>query len=333
MTTLGDIRKRQSSDSRTLLDRAKPIKIKASRGLPSRKPGTKDWNLAVFLGDPQIGYRLFPDGELDPFHDEAAISAALNFMAYLEATFGIDTVVNLGDFLDLAPNGRFFQEATYNGTQNASIQYGHNFLMRQRAACPNARIVLVEGNHDARMGKYQQVFAPANAGLLRAGIETQSWPPASVPYLLNVEAADVEYIDAYPAGEFWVNRRLRAIHGSKVRSNGSTASGYINDNPHISTIFGHVHRLEAQYKTLHDHASRGPQRSLAASPGCLCRIDGAVPSYGSGIHHDGRPAVRYENWQHGIGLAWYKNTKIDQRFFYENCLILDGTIVYDGKEF
>ena len=37
--------------------------------------------------------------------------------------------------------------------------------------------------------------------------------------------------------------------------------------------------------------------------GCLARIDGAVPSYHSGVDEDGRPERYIEDWQQGLGVV------------------------------
>jgi RNA polymerase sigma-32 factor len=57
-------------------------------------------------------------------------------------------------------------------------------------------------------------------------------------------------------------------------------------------VFGHAHRQELQYKTVAN--GDGPIRSVSASPGCLCRVDGAVPSYGSGLNDNGRAEIAKE---------------------------------------
>jgi hypothetical protein len=69
---------------------------------------------------------------------------------------------------------------------------------------------------------------------------------------------------------------------------------------------------------------------MAASPGCLARIDGAVPSTKGGIDLDGRPLTRVEDWQQGIGIVRYEEG--DGRFTYENVAIHNGWCMWQGKE-
>ena len=55
-------------------------------------------------------------------------------------------------------------------------------------------------------------------------------------------------------------------------------------------------------------ATAGGRRSdiVAASPGCLCRVDGAVPSKKSGTDIHGRPVSTIEEWQQGAAVVTYE---------------------------
>lgn len=293
----------------------------------ARTQNKGDWKTAVVLPDPQIGFRKFDDGSLDPFHDEEAMNVAIQIIEYEQTKNSVEQVVNLGDYLDLPSQGKYAQEATFANTTQLAIDAGYKFLAQQCAAAPDAEIVLVEGNHDRRMQNFVEANALAAFGLKRA-MMPDTWPVMSLPYLLRLDELNVTYIDAYPAGKHWINDQLRAIHGNKVRSNGSTAAAYTNDMGHISTVFGHTHRLEIQSRTTWDRM--GKIRSMAISPGCLCRVDGAVPSVNGAIGIDGRPAEIFENWQNGIAVIKYK----DSGEFFVNLIQIDeGRTVYEGLEF
>jgi hypothetical protein len=309
-----------------VVQQAKPVVINAPKK-PNKAPALiGGWKQAVILPDPQIGFRQFDD-KLDPFHDDAAMNVALQVTAALEHENGVDQVVNLGDFLDLPAQGKYEQEAAFAFTTQQAIDRGHLFLGEQRAAAPNAKIVVLEGNHDRRMQKFVQANALAAFGLRRANVP-DSWPVMSLPYLLRLDELDIEYIDAYPAGMWWINDSLRAIHGDKVNSGGSTAMKYTNEMPHISTVFGHIHRQEIQSKTTFDRA--GKIKAMAISPGCLCRVDGAVPSVKGSVGIDGRPVTYYENWQQGISVITYKP---EGSFHVELVHIDDGKTLFRGQEF
>lgn len=305
------------------VDRSQPVVLAAPKKVTPKK---SKHTVHVALPDPQIGYRDL-GSRLDPFHDESAMDVALQITSFIEETDRLDTVVNLGDFLDLPSQGRFEQEAAFASTTQAAFDRGHLFLQQQRqAAGPKAKIVLVEGNHDRRMEKFITANMLSAFGLRRAN--TAELPAMSIPYLLRLGEIGVEYIDAYPAGAYWITESLRAIHGTKARSNGSTAAAYTNADPHISTIFGHSHRLEIQSKTVYNGA--GAIRSVAVSPGCLCRVDGAVPSVNGSTHIDGSPARHWENWQQGVAVI---TVEPNGEFFTELVQIKDGQAWFRGKKF
>lgn len=306
-----------------VVDQPAPVTFKPNPSKPKKAEG---WELAVILPDTQIGYHRTEAEEI-PFHDHAAIRCALSVLNHLQRRHGVQQVIWLGDFLDLPEQSRWAQEPSFARTTQMSVDYGYRLLAEAKALAPDARHVLVEGNHDKRLGDYAKRNAMASFGLRRADM-TDGWPVLSVPYLLRMDELGVEYIDAWPAGEHWVNDRLRVIHGNKVTSGGSTANLTVKDSPNISTIFGHVHRIEMQYKTVHDRS--GPIRSVAFSPGCLCRVDGAVPSFNSANHLDGTPALHYENWQQGMAGVWYHP---DGRFHIIPIHIMDGWTVFEGHEF
>jgi hypothetical protein len=195
-----------------------------------------------------------------------------------------------------------------------------------RRAAPNARIVWLAGNHEERLPNYVLDNAKAAFGL-RRGNTPQSWPVLSVPFLCRFDDFGVEFLPGYPASAFWINQRLRVIHGDRAKSNGSTVHGYLA-NEKTSVICGHIHRREWAERTREDHD--GPRTTLAASPGCLARIDGAVPSTKGGTDLDGRPLTRHEDWQQGAAVVRYH---ADGRFAYEQVAIHDGWALYNGKEY
>jgi predicted phosphodiesterase len=299
---------------------ARPCIIKPTT-TTNRRRTTKGWRTALILPDPQIGFRMV-DGKLDPFHDETAMKAGLRLAAELQP----DLIVNLGDFLDLAEFSRFDQEPGFANTTQASLDRGHRFLVEQRATAPNAEIVLLEGNHDWRLLKSIMANAKAAFGLRQANTP-ESWPVLSMQHLLRLDEIGVEYVDGWPAGVYWVNDNLACIHGLKVRSAGSTAAAVVDDE-RVSVIFGHVHRIELLHKTR--RTKEGRRQSFAATPGCLCRVDGAVPSMKGAINSRGQAVHNVENWQHGLAVVTYKPG--DSPFHLELVPIFDGHVMFRGQE-
>lgn len=285
---------------------------------------TTTFKTCVIVPDIQIGYYRGRDGSLEPTHDEKAILVALSIIESVKP----DVVVCVGDNLDLPEMGKYLTYPAYAQTTQASIDRATFFCAQMRAMAPEAKIIWLAGNHEERMPKYLLVNAGAAYGL-RKGNTPESWPVLSVPYLCRMDEFGVEYRPGYPASDYWINEKLRVIHGDRVKSSGSTAHIYLNAEK-TSVIYGHIHRIETAFKTREDFD--GPRTIMAASPGCLARIDGAIPSTRGGVDLDGRPLVRYENWQQGLGIVTYEDTGT-HKFSYEVLPIYDGWAMYRGKEY
>ena len=295
--------------------------------LPTPKAKTKKatgFKTAVVPPDIQIGYYRNRDGSLEPTHDEKALDVAIRLIEELQP----ESIICVGDNLDLPEMGKYLTTPAYQQTTQAAIDRATLFCAQMRAAAPEARIVWLAGNHEERMPKYLLTNAMAAYGL-RKGNAPDSWPVLSVPYLCRMDEFGVEYRPGYPASDYWINEKLRVIHGDRVKSSGSTAHVYLN-NEKTSVIYGHIHRIETAFKTREDFD--GPRTIMAASPGCLARIDGAIPSTKGGVDLDGRPLTRHENWQQGIGVVTYEDDG-NHRFTYDVVPIYNGWALYHGKEF
>ena len=293
-----------------------PIKVTSKK--------TTTFKTCVVVPDIQIGYFRGRDGQLEPTHDEKAIMICLKMIQELKP----DVIACVGDNLDLPEMGKYVVYPAYAQTTQAAIDRATFFCAQMRAMAPDAKIIWLAGNHEERMPKYLLMNAAAAYGL-RKGNTPDSWPVLSVQYLCRMDEFGVEYRPGYPAADFWVNEKLRIIHGDRVKSSGSTAHVYLNQEK-TSVIYGHIHRIETAFKTREDFD--GPRTIMAASPGCLARIDGAIPSTRGGVDLDGRPLIRYENWQQGMGVVSYEDSGA-HRFSYDVIPIYDGWALYQGKEY
>lgn len=277
--------------------------------------------MIVVLPDMQIGYYRHPDGRLEPTHDEAAIDVALAIVRAAKPA----RVVLLGDNLDLPEFGKYRLTPAFAYTTQSSIDYGTTLAGRLRAAAgPDALIDWLAGNHEERLQHWLTDNSRAAFGL-RQGGRPDSWPVLSVPNLCRLDDHGITYHPGYPAAGLWVTERLRIIHGDRVKSRGSTAHLYL-DREKSSVIYGHIHRIERAHRTRLDHD--GPREIMAASPGCLARIDGAVPSAKQGLDLDGRPLTATEDWQQGLAIVVVGE---DGEFDYEQVRIDNGRAWWRGK--
>lgn len=290
---------------------------------PKQTPVATDWPCAVVLPDIQMGFFRGVTGDLEATHDEAALSVALQIVKVAKPS----QVVLVGDNLDLPEFGKYRLSPAYAQTTQAAIDRATEFCAQLRQAAPNAEIVWLAGNHEERVPNYILDNAKAAFGLRRGGMP-ESWPVLSVPYLCRFDDFGIQYLSGYPASYHWITPRLRVIHGNKVASNNSTAHKYLATEK-TSVIYGHIHRLEWAERTREDYD--GAKTILAASPGCLARIDGAVPSTKGGIDLDGRPLHSTEDWQQGLAVIPYH---LDSgNFVYEQVPIRDGWSMWRGKEY
>jgi len=292
--------------------------------MPNVKKVVKPYKQAVIVPDAQIGFYRRSDGQLEATHDELAISVALQVIADIKP----EIIVCVGDNIDFPELGKYRTSPAFALTTQASVDRATVFAAQLRSAAPRAKIVWMAGNHEERLPNFILDNAKATFGL-RKGDAPKSWPVMSIPSLCRFDDFNVEYRPGYPAGEFWINEKLRVIHGTRVKSNGSTAHLYLNSEK-TSVIYGHIHRVETAFKTRRDF--EGPKTIMAASPGCLARIDGAVPSTKGGIDLDGRPLTVVEDWQQGLGVVTYED-KGDHKFSYEVMHIYNGWGVLRGTEY
>ena len=292
--------------------------------LPVRKviqSNTEGYKVAVILPDMQIGYYRNADGSLEPTHDEEALSISMAIIKKLRP----DRIIMVGDNLDFPEFGKYRLSPAYAITTQASIDRATTLCAELRAAAPEALIDWISGNHEERLVNFILDNAKVSFGL-RRGNTPDSWPCLSVPYLCRFNDYGVNYVAGYPAGQVWINQRLKVIHGNKVRSNGSTAHAYLNDSK-VSVIYGHIHRRE--WAELSREDWDGAKTIMAASPGTLARCDGAVPSTKGGMDLDGRPMTIVEDWQQGLAVVSYEDG--EGAFWYEQIPIHNKTAFFRGK--
>lgn len=298
----------------------KPVKIPASTVKPAVVNG---WRKCVVLPDIQIGYFRNAQDELEPTHDEQALSIAIALIKEIKPSL----IVMVGDNIDAPEFGKYRLSPAFQRTMQASIDRATLLCAELRAVAPEAEIVWLAGNHEERLPNYLMDNAVAAFGL-RQGNKPQSWPVLSVPFLCRMDETNIDYRAGYPASNVWINQRLRVIHGDKVASGGSTAHKYLGTEK-TSVLYGHIHRREWAERTRDDWD--GSRTIMAATPGCLCRTDGAIPSTKGGTDLDGRPLYRSEDWQQGIGVVTFEDG--DGRFVYEQIAIHNGWAHYRGKDY
>lgn len=300
------------------ISQADPIKITPSR----RKPIQRDHKLLFVFSDAQMDYRLI-NNELTPIHDERAISVA----QMICKDYQPETIVNLGDTIDLAALSRFPSDSDhFNHSLKPAFNRVHRMYAELRADNPNSRIVEVDSNHNTRLGKFVLKNAPHLYGLTRPGTE-DNYPVLSYAFLANLDALNVEWISGYGAAGllYGDNQDLLLIHGTNAVSTGSTAAKTSKENPEVNVIQGHAHRMETFNRT-----TRSGKYLSTIVVGALCRTTGEVPSYHSAVDDKGDTVKYQENWQQGVLMVTDYG---GSNFSYEHIPINNGQANYRGKHY
>jgi metallophosphoesterase superfamily enzyme len=288
-----------------------PITIEMGR-LPKAGSGKKSGvRRALIVNDAQVGYRrTLHTTSLRPFHDRRVLDLALQIAQEEE----IDHISFGGDMLDLSEwSTKFTPEPEFFWTTQPALLELAWWLAQFRAARPTATIRMLEGNHDARLPNLI-VNQMRQAYKLRAVDELQLPPSLSIPRLLALHTINVDYVANYPDNGYWLNKNVLIAHGDVVRSGpGDTAKAVVNKSA-FTTIFGHIHRREHVSRRLKTHD--GDLIYSAFCPGCVCRIDGAVP----GSKSD-------DQWQQGLAIIEYTDES-------ENIIpiaVNNGVMIYQGR--
>lgn len=261
------------------------------------------------FGDSQIGFRRIGD-RMEPLHDVQAMQSVLSLARNLQP----DNLVDLGDDIDLAELSRFVPDSRhFQNTLQPSLQADHEWHARLSEATPSAERHLVDSNHAKRFGDYL---------LKHAGVLAEI-PEFKLHRLLKLEEIGWDFHGGYGAAEYEYAEDLAFKHGTLATASGSTAFKLGKENPDRHIVQGHAHRSETQY-----HTDRRGRAFGAFVCGALCRIDGIVPSYHSGIDHNDEPVQRYENWQQG---AMVIRDYGDGQYTFDHTPIHKGELLFEGK--
>ena len=260
-----------------------------------RRPKQRSYGLeaCLVIPDSQMGYRRRRDGSLEPLHDVKACDLAVQVASHLNREHELSTIVLLGDMLDLAPWSTYSSDPSLRWTTQPALIALHHWLSQLRMAAPSARIIYLEGNHEARIKKVLNEVIAGELHTLRPADKPEGPALLSVPYLLSLEKLDIEYLEPYGKGFWW--RGIHFHHGRIVRSRGGkTVAAMLADCAH-SQVVGHIHRREIASRTVATDKPPFRKTINAMSPGCLCRLDDAVPQ---------TPGQSQLDWQQGLGIIY-----------------------------
>lgn len=288
-----------------------PIEITVEAEKTAEKRAHRSLKRTLSLFDMHIGFaRNFRSGALEPFHNREAISTALEIATISQP----DTIVFGGDILDMSEwSDKFLLEPSfYFTTQNALIECAW-WLGKFKQQCPNAKIVMLAGNHEKRV---QILITKRLVALSQLSpVDDPDMPLASIDNLLGLSRMNIHYIDDYPDGAYFVSKDTVVEHGTIARSKTGLTAAAVVDQRNFNVVFGHKHTLERASKNV--ESWNGRKVITAACGGCLCRLDGTVPGSNKNVQ-----------WQNGVTEIIHDD---DTAYGINQILIENGTAVYNGE--
>jgi hypothetical protein len=278
---------------------------------PRRAEGSTS-EASVVIPDSQNGYwRDLRTGKLEPMHDRRAWDLCLQVIRHTQPT----RVILLGDMVDATEFTIKYRRAPehFFTFQPTMLELGF-WLKAIREVAPHAEVIYLEGNHERRLYDmaatvalpYTHLLSPFNldAKLL------------SIPGMIDLQKLGVTYIGDYPNGIYWITPKLAVFHGDTSKPKGPQTVQKVLEDVRHSFIMGHVHRVEHAARTLHAHD--GQEIYAGWSPGCICRLNGAVPG-----------VKARQNWQNGLGMV--RSDRISGRFDVQLHHIINGTTYFEGE--
>jgi hypothetical protein len=285
----------------------RPIETKITYQKTARASG--GLYCAVLLPDPQFGFLRNPRNDaLTPMHDRAALSVALQLVEIVKP----DVTVWLGDVMDFSSwSDKFVRRPEFYFTTQPALCEA-SWTIAQTRFFTRGDVSVIEGNHDKRP-ETAMVNHLVDAYELRSADQLDKSAVMSIDNLLGLSRMGVNYVGGYPDGEVWLNSSARCVHGNTVKSGAANTARAIVENETTSVFFGHIHRAEMATRTVW---RRGQNEVITAfSPGCLCRIDGAVPG-----------SSAQAQWQQGAAVVWYGENTMS----VVPVPIHDGRAIYNG---
>lgn len=271
---------------RQRLDRLyQPIHVGPPLAPPTESSSTRAGKKVLFVPDTHHGYKWTEERDyLEPFHDRRACDTVLAAAKHIQP----DEIHFHGDNIDNAEaSTRWSKPLDLYATLQPSLYEFHWYLRQFREACPHAKIVWHEGNHENRIARLLRDNAPVLENLTAVG---DDYPVLHWSRLLGLGGLGVEYVSEYPSTS-WVWGCVKVHHGTVVRSGSGATTGAVARGAVYHEVFGHTHRIEVTPRTF--DTPEGNRTVWIMSTGTLARLDGVLP--GSGLD---------SNWQQGFGVAY-----------------------------
>jgi hypothetical protein len=207
-----------------------------------------------------------------------------------------------------------------------TIDSAHQLLASYRAASPDTRWIMLDGNHEARLRNtvLEQMGALYGLTTARGTDDTtpdqQPDPVLTTPYLLRLRDLDIDFVrtnGTYEHAQVKLTPNLAARHGWIARRGSGASALSTIEHLRFSVIIGHTHRQSIIYHTAHD-IDGNPRTLLGCEAGTLAKIAGGM---GYAIAPD---------WQQGFATA---DLHPDGTFKVDLATYTDGVLLYRDQQY
>lgn len=195
-----------------------------------------------------------------PFADPAAIKVVQGVVRDVRP----DILVNMGDLVDCWQISRFDKDPTRLDTLQENIDAARVHLHEMAQIVPDARRVLLEGNHETRLTRCIAALEGGHRELarLRSFQDALKWPT-----LLQLDGVGWEWVPERDQSRTQVLPRGITKHGSVVRKWSGWSGKGEWEKYGRSGFSGHTHRLG--WFTHRDHNGHASW----VETGCTCLLD------------------------------------------------------------
>lgn len=282
------------------------------KSLERKKDESTPIKNALILGDAQMAYRKDEQiGKLLPIHERRTMDIAIQIAKDLQP----EKIVILGDMFDLGEwSPKFTPNIDILKSLTPLIKEFGWYIGRLKSVSPYSTFHFIEGNHEKRIASAMKQIP--FIGSIKVDGEIEGLDLISIPNIFGFSSLGIDWIGDYPKGQLILNQNTVAEHGDVASKRPGDTAAKMLENRFESVIFGHVHRIESATRTV--YTLEGPRDIYAQTFGCMCSLDGSVPSNGGN-----------NNWQNGFGIltydSWYSTPTVvrvfddmDTQFSYWN---------------
>jgi hypothetical protein len=271
-----------------------PFAVPIAKALP---PIRRQPLKAVVFGDTQL-----------PYHDPKCLAVVEGIIAAEQP----DILLHMGDMVDCFQISDYDRDPNRLTSLQDDIDASRTYLHRWAQLAPQARRVLLEGNHEDRLRRviWNLPGTASELARLRSFQQAMTWPN-----LLGLDEIGWEYIPGGAQSRTPVLPKLISIHGHQLGGStvveGGTARKAIQKFGR-SVIVGHHHR--ACVIARRDHNGQ----AFGIESGATCLLDG-------------QPYGQDWNWQQAVTvIEWSEDRTV---MTVNQVLVRDGRALWRGQDY